>query len=530
MQINRQLEAELGDLLGVDNVCSDAHTRSFYSQDISRKSDHEVSLVIRPSSKEHLAAAVKLATSLGYTVFPRGGGMSYTGGYLPTNSKSICVDMSHMNRVLEINETDMFVTVEAGCTWAALHKELEGSGLRTPFWGTLSGLKATVGGGVSQNGIFWGSGLYGTAAESVTGLEVVLADGTLLKTGANAKVNGSPFQRYYGPDTTGLFLADAGAMAIKATVTLRLIKAPKHVNSVSFSFQNYNQLLAAASEVSRSGLASESFGFDPYLQNQRLKRESLMSDVKTLGNVVKSGSGIVDALKKGVKVALAGRGFVDEEAYSYHFVVEAASKAAAEEGIAEISDVCSAHGATKVENSIPEIIRANPFVPLNGVAGPSGERWLPMHALVPHSKAEKAMMAVSAYLQAKKAEMDAHSIHPGFLFATVGTSTTVIEPVFFWPDELMEIHRETIQDSTQKNFEDFGQQSDARALVFHIRTELINIFDRLGAVHMQIGKTYPYEVGICDEAFEFVRGIKRAVDPENLINPGSLVQVTQLTR
>ena len=73
----------------------------------------------------------------------------------------------------------MYVTAQAGCTWKALAEALEGSGYRTPYWGTLSGIHATVGGGASQNSIFWGSGRYGTAADSIIGLEVILADGSV---------------------------------------------------------------------------------------------------------------------------------------------------------------------------------------------------------------------------------------------------------------------------------------------------------------------------------------------------------------
>ena len=92
-----------------------------------------------------------------------------------------------MNRVLEINADDMFVTVEAGCTWKELHAALDGTGLRTPYWGTLSGIHATVGGGVSQNSIFWGSGKHGTVVDSVVSMDVVIADGSVISTGSNAR-------------------------------------------------------------------------------------------------------------------------------------------------------------------------------------------------------------------------------------------------------------------------------------------------------------------------------------------------------
>ena len=56
------------------------------------------------------------------------------------------VDTSSLNEILEINQQDMYVRVEAGCTWKALYEVLRPLGLRTPFWGPLSGIHATVGG------------------------------------------------------------------------------------------------------------------------------------------------------------------------------------------------------------------------------------------------------------------------------------------------------------------------------------------------------------------------------------------------
>ena len=161
------------------------------------------SAVISPLNTQSLARAIKLVTDAGYSVIPRGGGMSYTKGYVPVNDKSIMVDMSAMDKVVEVNTQDMYVTVQAGCTWQTLYRTLKDTGFRTPFWGTLSGSKATVGGALSQNAIFWGSGQHGFAVDSVIGLEVVLSNGEILQTGSSAQLNGTPFARHYGPDLTG---------------------------------------------------------------------------------------------------------------------------------------------------------------------------------------------------------------------------------------------------------------------------------------------------------------------------------------
>lgn len=84
----------------------------------------------------------------------RGGGMSYTSGGVPVETDSIVVDTSAINGVLDVDREDMYVTAQAGCTWAGLREALQGTGLRTPFRGPLSGIHATLGGSISQNSVY----------------------------------------------------------------------------------------------------------------------------------------------------------------------------------------------------------------------------------------------------------------------------------------------------------------------------------------------------------------------------------------
>ena len=149
--------------------------------------------VVRPRTTEELAEVVGAVTKAGHPIIARGGGMSYTSGIVPRESGTVIVDTGAMDEVLEINTEDMYVTVQAGCTWQALSEALVGTGYRTPYWGTLSGLHATVGGGMSQNAIFWGSGRYGTAADSVLSLEVVLADGSVANIQGSTRFDNVPF-------------------------------------------------------------------------------------------------------------------------------------------------------------------------------------------------------------------------------------------------------------------------------------------------------------------------------------------------
>lgn len=508
-------------IVGADSVLTDEQNCSFYSQDIYTGSLTALA-VVQPGSTGQVSDVTAVTTKRGHAVVARGGGMSYTSGYVPAEAGSILLDMSKLNRIVECNPEDMYVTVEAGCSWKDLHNALKGTGCRTPYWGTLSGIKATVGGSLSQNSIFWGSGRYGSAADSVLSLEVVLADGTILDTGSNAQKHGAPFFRHYGPDLTGLFCCDTGALGIKTRATLQLVPELNARRFASFDFDNYREMTRAMSAVARAGLAMECFAFDPFLQRQRLQRESLLKDVKALAGVMKAGSGVVAAVRDGVKTAVAGRGFMDDVAYSLHVMVEEASEALADDRLDQIRQVCSGCQGREIENSIPRILRANPFTPLNNVVGPQGERWAPVHALVPHSGAIAVIDGVEKIFSGHRELMEREGIGAGFLFATVSTNCFVVEPVFFWPDAMTEIHRDTVEPGVLKKLPGFDKNLEARRAVAQIREELLEFFCDMGAAHLQVGKAYLYKEGLKSPGWELLRQLKQALDPGNRINPGAL--------
>lgn len=448
--------------------------------------------------------------------------MSYSGGYVCPDEPGICVDMAAMDRVLEVNSEDMYVTVEAGCSWQRLHEVLEGEGVRTPFWGTLSGLVATVGGGVSQNSLFWGSGRHGAAADSVVGFEIVLANGDVLRTGVAAQSGSTPFFRHYGPDLTGLFTCDNGALGIKATVTLKLIPLAPGRTYASFAFPDHAGLIRAMSEVSRRRLAEACFAFDPTLQRQRMKRASLLADARALGNVVAKQGSVLRGLREGVRTAVAGRGFLDDDSYSAHFVVEETTLEAAADGARRIAAICAGAGGREVENSIPKITRANPFGPLNSMVGPGGERWLPVHGLVPHSRAIAAFEAIEALFDRNTEALATHGIVHGTLLTFADTNCLVIEPVFYWPDTLNALHRHSVDDSLLARFTPFPENPAGRAEVMRLRREIVDLFRGMGAAHLQIGRLYPYLDGLEASPRCLVEAIKDHLDPEGRVNPGAL--------
>lgn len=508
-----EILANLAAAVGADALITDPVECDFYAQDVFSKGPAPLA-VIRPADKEALARAVGIATAQGVAIIPRGGGMSYTGGYIAPSAGALIVDLGRMNRVLEINPVDMTATVEAGCTWEDLRLALRPHKLRALAWGTLSGIKATVGGGMSQNGVFWGA-RDGVVVDGALRFEVVLADGRIVDTG-------SAFFRPYGPDITGLFAADTGAFGIKATVTLQLVREGAAFAYGSYAFDTADTFIAAMSAVSREGLASESFGFDPFLQAQRMKRDSLAKDAKSLVNMMKAQGSAWKALKEGAKVVAAGRSFLDDAGFSLHLVCEGRHESAVAADFAAVERIIAEAGGRPVENSIPKILRANPFPAVNSMVGPEGERWVPVHGFLPHSKLVEGWNRLQDLFSDHRAEMDRLGVGAGAMLAAVSRSACLIEPVFFWPDALEELHRRSLEPDHLAKLSRFPANEESRALVAKLRSGIIGIFRELDATHLQIARTYPLKDSLDPAAWEILRALKGAVDPGNLMNPGSL--------
>ena len=131
---NDTLLDELRRTLGAEGLLSDPQSCAYYANDIFWQPGIEPFAIALPATREEAANAVRAATSRGVAVVPRGGGMSYTKGYLPAKANSLVVDTRRMNAIVELASEDGYVTVEAGCTWAKLNEALEATGIRPGYW------------------------------------------------------------------------------------------------------------------------------------------------------------------------------------------------------------------------------------------------------------------------------------------------------------------------------------------------------------------------------------------------------------
>ena len=471
----------LRDSIGADQVSVDDATCHNLAEDVFF-AELPAAAVATPRSIEELRAVVEHTTEHGCAVVARGGGLSYTRGYVPTRPDTILIDTRRLNSVVEINPSDMYATVESGCTWQQLVDAAAEQGLRPPHFGPSSGGVSTLGGSLSQNSLLFGSAQYGTSADSVIGLEVVLADGSLLRTGSGALRNGSPFYRYFGPDLTGLFVGDAGAFGVKARATLRLMPLPAGTSYVSFGFDSFEALLRATCEIGRAGLSSECLAISTYLPPG-----SPQSDV---------------------------------DPPALHIVLDGHSQMAADEKLAELKSLIGS-GTNELDPVLPKMLRGQPFGFIE-LLDPQGRLQIWTHAATAYSKGEPLYVEIKDFLDSHAAALIEHGIDTTISAALIG-GAVLLEPVFYWRDQPRWIHLHGLSGDGETGGADPGPANPAATeTVVMIREGLRDLFTRLGVIHFQIGKFYGYAEVLDQNTTTALRGIKAALDPRGLMNPGAL--------
>lgn len=506
------LAKSLGAVVGPDHVSTAADDLAFFSQDASGSGTALAAVVVAPGSVDELVDLVRAASDLDAALFPRGGGVSYTLGFAPSRPRAIVVDLRRLERIVEIDAENRFITVEAGCTWSVLYDALTPVGLRTPYFGPLSGALATVGGTLSQDSLFFAAASEGFVGNSVTSIDVVLADGTVMTTGAEGQGAANAYGRGFGPDLTGLFVGDGGALGIKARASLRLVPIPKGIAFASLALDGFDALARCLTLLAGCSGLSEAYAFDPET-HRNLRRSG--------SKVLEAVRGILDGRVSAGKLLRGAKTFLDDDAYSLHLVFEAATDEAAASTAVAAVDLCKAEGAAEIADSIPRAIRSKPFRPVTALLGPDGENWLPVHGVFPLGAAVTAKQTIDRFLDANREQLERHGIRT-CLLTTLSRNAIVLEPQFLWPDGLTPYLRAMVTPDQAARFADRPQRPEARAAVTALRAELGAVMRDEGALHFQLGKHYPYAERLASTNRTMLEAIKVALDPDGRMNPGAL--------
>lgn len=226
--------AELRSLLGERFLTTQA-ARAEHSRDESHFTPVLPDGVAWPESTAEVSAIVKICAAHGCPVVPWGVGSSLEGHVLAVKG-GVTLNMNRMNRVLAVHAEDMDVVVQPGCTREALNTELRATGL---FFPIDPGANASLGGMAATRASGTTAVRYGTMKDNILALEVVLADGRVIRTGSRAKKSST------GYDLTRLFIGSEGTLGIITELTLKLHGQPEAVSSAVVDFPDIGSAISA---------------------------------------------------------------------------------------------------------------------------------------------------------------------------------------------------------------------------------------------------------------------------------------------
>ena len=218
---------ELRQLLGA-RANDAAVVRDHHSHGESYHTPAAPDVVCFPHTTDEVAAIVRIARTHRLPVVPFGAGTSLEG-HVNAFSGGITIDLREMNKVVRVSVDALDATVEAGVTRLQLNKALNNTGLTFPV---DPGADATIGGMTATRASGTTAVRYGTMRENVLGLTVVLADGSIIRTGTRARKSSA------GYDLTRLFVGSEGTLGVMTEITLRLHPLPEAVSAAVCSFES----------------------------------------------------------------------------------------------------------------------------------------------------------------------------------------------------------------------------------------------------------------------------------------------------
>jgi len=228
------------------------------------------SIAVAPASTEEVQAIMRICNNYRVPVYPvsTGKNLGY-GGSAPVLNGSVVLDLKRMNRILEVNEDNAFALVEPGVSYFDLYNYIQERGLNLwidcpdPGWGSLIGNSLDHGVGYTVNP-------YRDHFEAHCGMEVVLADGDIVRTGMGALPNAETWQQYrwgFGPWLDGLFAQSNFGIVTK--MGFWLYPAPEAFRSGSVQVPGYNdvhELVRITAKMMYSGILNTNAGVQSPMQ------------------------------------------------------------------------------------------------------------------------------------------------------------------------------------------------------------------------------------------------------------------------
>ena len=237
---------ELIKSLGSDKVTADADILEKYSMDETSDLKGRADILVRAESAQDVSTILKLCGKFKVPVIPRGAGTGVTGGAVPMTG-GVVLSLEKLNRIIEIDSANMVAVVEPGVITSEIDKAVKQYGLYYPPDPASLDI-CSIGGNVAENAGGARAVKYGTTKDYILGLEFVLPDGTIIQSG------GKNIKNVTGYNIAGLLCASEGSLAVITKIFLRLIPAPAVVKDILIPFDSIDEAVNSVTKILSSNI------------------------------------------------------------------------------------------------------------------------------------------------------------------------------------------------------------------------------------------------------------------------------------
>ncbi len=292
------IAAALSTALGADRVSTDVsgHRTDYWILAHLRRRQGTLgpgaSCIVRPRNTAEVATAVRTAQQHGVPIVPFGGGSGVLGGAVPTTG-AVVIDLTGMNKLLELNETALTARVEAGLLGGEYERLVTARGYTTGHY-PQSIERATMGGLVATRSAGQFSTKYGNIEDLLLGLEVVLPSGEIIRLDPVPRAS-------TGPSIREIFLGSEGALGIITEVTVRVHPLPEKRAVATFGFPTVAAGLDAIRRIMRVGWKPAVLRLYDQMESARNFSEWAPADTCLLLVVSEGPAGLVDAEMAAIK-------------------------------------------------------------------------------------------------------------------------------------------------------------------------------------------------------------------------------------
>ena len=243
--MNKKIKQTLIEIVGEENYTDSLIDMVSFSYDASEHS-HRPACAVWAETADQVSEILKLSNREKIPVIPRGAGTGLSGMAVPIEG-GIVLDLSRMNRIVKISIEDRLAVVQPGVVYADLEKALAPFGFLFPP-DPASGTVSTLGGNVATNAGGLKGAKYGTTKDYVLGLQVVLPDGRIMRTGSKTMKSVS------GYDMTKLFVGSEGTLGVVTEIILKINPKPTATSTALATFDSLEDTGRAINQIMHSGI------------------------------------------------------------------------------------------------------------------------------------------------------------------------------------------------------------------------------------------------------------------------------------